>query len=127
MSWVWFFIGERNSRARVYACGGRRYDAIVCTSRKERSLVSAATPKAMSVSAGAPSAYGTAVIKALTCAMFFTFAMTTDAVGSVIPTLLEEFRLSLKAASAFHYVPMIAIAGGSSGTKETGIGNHESL
>jgi len=44
--------------------------------------------------------------------MFFTFAMTTDAVGSVIPTLLAEFRLSLRAASAFHYVPMIAIAAG---------------
>lgn len=52
------------------------------------------------------------LIKALTCLMFFTFAMTTDAVGSVIPTLLEEFHLSLRAASAFHYVPMIAIAAG---------------
>lgn len=52
------------------------------------------------------------LIKALACMMFFTFAMTTDAVGSVIPTLLEEFRLSLRAASAFHYVPMIAIAAG---------------
>jgi fucose permease len=52
------------------------------------------------------------LIKALTCMMFFTFAMTTDAVGSVIPTLLEEFDLSLRAASAFHYVPMIAIAVG---------------
>ena len=27
------------------------------------------------------------LIKALTCMMFFTFAMTTDAVGSIIPTL----------------------------------------
>jgi MFS transporter, DHA1 family, quinolone resistance protein len=44
--------------------------------------------------------------------MFFTFAMTTDAVGSIIPTLLDEFSLSLRAASAFHYVPMIAIAVG---------------
>jgi len=50
------------------------------------------------------------LIKALTCTMFFTFAMTTDAVGSIIPTLLTEFDLSLRAASAFHYVPMIAIA-----------------
>ena len=55
------------------------------------------------------------LIKALTCMMFFTFAMTTDAVGSVIPTLLEEFHLSLHAASAFHYVPMIAIAAGALG------------
>jgi fucose permease len=52
------------------------------------------------------------LIKALTCTMFFTFAMTTDAVGSIIPTLLAEFELSLRAASAFHYVPMIAIAVG---------------
>ena len=34
------------------------------------------------------------LIKALTCTMFFTFAMTTDAVGSIIPTLLVEFELS---------------------------------
>lgn len=52
------------------------------------------------------------LIKALTCTMFFTFAMTTDAVGSIIPTLLAEFELSLRAASAFHYVPMIAIGAG---------------
>ena len=38
------------------------------------------------------------LIKALTCTMFFTFAMTTDAVGSIIPTLLNEFELSLRAA-----------------------------
>jgi fucose permease len=55
------------------------------------------------------------LIKALTCMMFFTFAMTTDAVGSIIPTLLEEFDLSLRAASAFHYVPMAAIAIGALG------------
>jgi fucose permease len=59
-----------------------------------------------------PSGRDLLLIKALTCMMFFTFAMTTDAVGSIIPTLLEEFRLSLRAASAFHYVPMIAIAVG---------------
>ena len=55
------------------------------------------------------------LIKALTCMMFFTFAMTTDAVGSIIPTLLVEFELSLRAASAFHYAPMIAIAVGALG------------
>lgn len=42
--------------------------------------------------------------------MFFMFAMTTDAVGSIIPSLIDEFGLSLSAASAFHYVPMAAIA-----------------
>jgi DHA1 family quinolone resistance protein-like MFS transporter len=55
------------------------------------------------------------MIKTLTCMMFFMFAMTTDAVGSIIPTLIEEFGLSLSAASAFHYVPMVAIAAGGLG------------
>ena len=55
---------------------------------------------------------GTLAIKALTCMMFFTFAMTTDAVGSIIPELLREFDLTLTAAGAFHYVPMISIAAG---------------
>jgi len=53
-----------------------------------------------------------ALIRALTCLMFLTFAMTTDAVGSVIPRIIEEFRLSMKAAGAFHYAPMSAIAAG---------------
>jgi len=52
----------------------------------------------------------TGLIRVLTCMMFFMFAMTTDAVGSIIPSLIDEFDLSLSAASAFHYVPMIAIA-----------------
>jgi DHA1 family quinolone resistance protein-like MFS transporter len=51
----------------------------------------------------------------LTCMMFFMFAMTTDAVGSIIPSLIDEFSLSLSAASAFHYVPMVAIALGGLG------------
>jgi fucose permease len=51
----------------------------------------------------------------LTCMMFFMFAMTTDAVGSIIPSLIDEFGLSLSAASAFHYVPMAAIALGGLG------------
>ncbi len=52
----------------------------------------------------------TGLIRILTCMMFFMFAMTTDAVGSIIPSLIDEFDLSLSAASAFHYVPMVAIA-----------------
>jgi fucose permease len=51
-----------------------------------------------------------AIIKLLTCLMFFLFAMTTDAVGSVIPQVIAEFRLTMTAAGAFHYVPMAAIA-----------------
>jgi MFS transporter, DHA1 family, quinolone resistance protein len=49
-------------------------------------------------------------LKWLTCLMFLMFAMTSDAVGSVIPKVIEEFRLSMKAAGTFHYVPMAAIA-----------------
>jgi fucose permease len=49
-------------------------------------------------------------LKWLTCLMFLMFAMTSDAVGSVIPKIIDEFHLSLKAAGAFHYVPMAAIA-----------------
>jgi fucose permease len=52
------------------------------------------------------------LIKALTCLMFLMFAMTTDAVGSVIPQIVGEFHLNLKAAGAFHYVSMAAIAVG---------------
>ena len=52
----------------------------------------------------------TRLIRVLACMMFFMFAMTTDAVGSIIPSLIDEFGLSLSAASAFHYVPMIATA-----------------
>lgn len=48
----------------------------------------------------------------LTCLMFFTFAMTTDAVGSVIPEVIREFRLSLTAAGAFQYATMGGIAAG---------------
>jgi fucose permease len=66
----------------------------------------------MNTAGAVRSRHDSLVIRALTCMMFFTFAMTTDAVGSIIPTLLDEFDLSLRAASAFHYVPMVAIAVG---------------
>ncbi|MEP7245934.1 MAG: MFS transporter, partial [Gammaproteobacteria bacterium] len=52
------------------------------------------------------------LIRWLTYLMFFTFAMTTDAVGSVIPKIIEEFRLSLTAAGAFQYATMAGIAAG---------------
>jgi fucose permease len=52
------------------------------------------------------------LIRWLTCLMFFTFAMTTDAVGSVIPEIIDEFRLNLKSASAFQYATMAGIAAG---------------
>jgi DHA1 family quinolone resistance protein-like MFS transporter len=52
------------------------------------------------------------LVRWLTCLMFFTFAMTTDAVGSVIPEVIEEFALSLTAAGSFQYSTMTGIAVG---------------
>ncbi len=42
--------------------------------------------------------------------MFFTFAMTSDAVGVIIPHLVEHYQLSHTQVSAFHYAPMVFIA-----------------
>ena len=50
------------------------------------------------------------LIRWLTFLMFTLFAMTTDAVGVIIPEIIAEFGLSLAQASAFHYAPMVAIA-----------------
>lgn len=50
------------------------------------------------------------LIRWLTFLMFTMFAMTTDAVGVIIPVIIKEFGLNLTQASAFHYAPMIAIA-----------------
>jgi fucose permease len=52
------------------------------------------------------------LIRWLICLMFFTFAMTTDAVGSIISEIIAEFALSLTAAGAFQYATMAGIAGG---------------
>jgi fucose permease len=66
----------------------------------------------MSALDGSGNEHNLRLTRALICLMFFTFAMTSDAVGGVIPRIIDEFRLSMKAASAFHYAPMIAIAVG---------------
>ena len=50
------------------------------------------------------------LIRWLTYLMFMMVAMTSDAVGSIIPTVIKEFHLSLTAAGTFHYVPMAAVA-----------------
>ncbi len=42
--------------------------------------------------------------------MFMMFAMTTDAVGVIIPEVMKEFNLSMTAAGLLHYGPMTAIA-----------------
>ncbi|HEY6455511.1 MAG TPA: MFS transporter [Steroidobacteraceae bacterium] len=48
--------------------------------------------------------------RALVCLLFFTFAMTSDAVGAIVSRVVVELHLSLTAAGAFQYVPMAAIA-----------------
>ena len=50
--------------------------------------------------------------RALVCLLFFTFAMTSDAVGSIVSRVIGELHLSLTAAGAFQYVPMAAMAAG---------------
>jgi fucose permease len=57
----------------------------------------------------------TGALRLLVYFMFLLFAMTSDAVGSVISEVVGQFQLSLLAAGAFHYVPMIAIAVGGLG------------
>ncbi|MDO3386183.1 MFS transporter [Gilvimarinus sp. SDUM040013] len=49
-------------------------------------------------------------IRWLTYLMFLMFAMTTDAVGVIIPELMEDFSLSMTQAGLVHYAPMVAIA-----------------
>ena len=51
-----------------------------------------------------------AAVTALTYAMFFMFAMTTDAVGEIIKIAKADMGLSNTQASAFHWATMIAIA-----------------
>ncbi|WMN61593.1 MFS transporter (plasmid) [Pseudoalteromonas xiamenensis] len=49
-------------------------------------------------------------IRWLTYMMFLMFAMTSDAVGVIIPRLIDDYQLTMTEASAFHYTPMILIA-----------------
>jgi MFS transporter, DHA1 family, quinolone resistance protein len=51
-------------------------------------------------------------LRILTCMMFLMFAMTTDAIGTVIAKLKGEFTLSLTAASAVQYATMIGLGSG---------------
>src|ERR1035437_9728746 len=50
------------------------------------------------------------IIKWLTFLMFMMFAMTTDAVGVIIPKVMKQFQRSTTAAGLIHYAPMVAIA-----------------
>lgn len=49
-------------------------------------------------------------IRWLTYVMFLMFALTTDAVGVIIPEVIKQFGLSLTEAGAFHYATMAGIA-----------------
>ncbi len=49
-------------------------------------------------------------IRWLTYMMFMMFAMTTDAVGKIIPEVMAEFDLNMTEAGLVHYAPMAAIA-----------------
>jgi fucose permease len=46
------------------------------------------------------------LIKLMTFLMFMMFAMTTDAVGVIIPRIIKTYGLDLTAAGAFHYATM---------------------
>jgi len=50
------------------------------------------------------------ILKWLTFLMFMMFAMTTDAVGVIIPEVMKQFQVGMTAAGLMHYTPMIAIA-----------------
>ncbi|MGC6400235.1 MFS transporter [Sphingomonas sp. FW199] len=49
------------------------------------------------------------ILKLLIFLMFAAFAMTTDSVGTVIPSIIREFQLGLTAAGSFHYATMSGI------------------
>ena len=49
------------------------------------------------------------VIKWLTFLMFMMFAMTTDAVGVIIPQVIKQFHLNMTVAGAFQYATMSGI------------------
>ena len=48
-------------------------------------------------------------LTSLSCLMFVMYAMTSDAVGIVIPRVVAEFGISLTAASALAYTPAAAV------------------
>ena len=49
-------------------------------------------------------------IRWLTYLMFLMFAMTSESVGVIIPSVIREFHLGMTAGGAFHYATMSGIA-----------------
>ena len=66
----------------------------------------------MSEATSAAGTHSPRALRVLTCMMFLMFAMTTDAIGTVIARLKAEFTLSLTAASAVQYATMIGMGAG---------------
>ncbi|MCB9283470.1 MAG: MFS transporter [Lewinellaceae bacterium] len=64
----------------------------------------------MDIAVSLPGKRNIRIIKWLTFLMFLMFAMTTDAVGKIIPEVMKQFDLSMTAAGLLHYGPMVAIA-----------------
>ena len=64
------------------------------------------------------------LLRGLTCLMFLMFAMTTDAVGMIIPRIIQTFGLSMAEAGAFHYATMagVGLAGVGLGFLADGLG-----
>lgn len=59
-----------------------------------------------------PAAPNEALLRWLTGMMFLMFAMTTDAIGSVIPKVVAEFHLSFTEASTFQVATMTGLGAG---------------
>ena len=53
--------------------------------------------------------HSTRLLKLLIFLMFAMFAMTTDSVGTIIPSVIDEFELGMTAAGSFHYASMSGI------------------
>lgn len=53
---------------------------------------------------------GSARIRWLTYLMFLMFAMTSESVGVIIPSVIREFKLGMTAGGSFHYATMSGIA-----------------
>ena len=64
---------------------------------------------------GQPGRRDAVLIRALTFTIFLMFAMSTDAVGVIIPQVIHEFRLSMTAAGSFQYASQGGVALGGLG------------
>lgn len=73
------------------------------------------TARATARPVGRPGRGNDVLIRALTFTVFLMFAMTTDAVGVIIPQIIKDFRLSMTQAGAFQYASQGGVALGGLG------------